>query len=78
MVAVLPAPVMQVDTRRKHLQLLYADMTEECVSDRDFDDMLTNGHLMDVQDVYTPSTGGLALRHAVLCCAELSSIVQLM
>jgi len=62
---------MQVDTRGKHLQLLYADMTEECVSDRDYDDMLTNGHLVDVQDAYTPPTGGLALQDVQHGCAAL-------
>jgi hypothetical protein len=42
-------PAAQVDTSLKQLQLLYADMTEEVVSGRDYDDLLANGHLLDVE-----------------------------
>jgi hypothetical protein len=40
----------QVNMSLRQLQLLYADMTEEVVSGRDFDDMLANGHLLDIED----------------------------
>lgn len=38
----------QLDVWAKRIQLLYADMTEECVTAGDYDDLLSNGHLMDV------------------------------
>lgn len=42
--------MLQVHTALKQVQLLYADMTEECVSGRDYDDMLANGHLLEVYE----------------------------
>lgn len=44
---------VQVDASSKQLLLLYADMTEEVVLGRDFDDMLVNGHLLDVDAATT-------------------------
>lgn len=50
----------QLSAREKELQLLYADMTEEVVSGSDYDDMLANGHLLDVDDTATAAATGTA------------------
>jgi hypothetical protein len=54
----LPLPP-QVNTAARQLQLLYADMTEEVLSGRDYDDLLVNGHLLDVSDAAPAPQGVL-------------------
>lgn len=46
----------QVNTHLRQLQLLYGDMSEEVVCGRDYEEMLSNGHLLDVQDIVNTTT----------------------
>jgi hypothetical protein len=51
------ATICQLDVGAQHIQLLYADSTEESVTGRDFLDLLGSGHLLALHDTSSTATG---------------------